>query len=103
MTRLDCNVVTCAYNADNCCKREAINVRGEDASTSSQTACGSFSTSSAATNACRGDACKETEVSCEAVECMYNSGHQCRANHIGISGGRAEAGKDTECASFVCG
>ena len=28
MTRLDCNVEKCAYNADNCCKLREIDVKG---------------------------------------------------------------------------
>ena len=31
MTRLDCNVEKCAYNADNCCKLREIDVKGTKA------------------------------------------------------------------------
>ncbi len=42
MTKLDCNVVNCSYNADNCCKRGDIHVEGIQAKTPSETCCGSF-------------------------------------------------------------
>lgn len=44
MTKLDCNVVNCSYNADNCCRRTDIQVEGTQAKTSSETCCGSFCT-----------------------------------------------------------
>lgn len=42
MTKLDCNVVSCSYNDDNCCSRQDILVEGTQAKTSSETCCGSF-------------------------------------------------------------
>ena len=102
MTRLDCNVVNCAYNADNCCKRSDIEVEGEGAMTSSETSCGSFAPKGCgcASNS-TGCAKKETEVKCEAVECVYNESKSCHANHIGISGTNADSVAETECASFT--
>ena len=43
MTRLDCNVEKCAYNADNCCKLREIDVKGTKAKKACDTQCGSFS------------------------------------------------------------
>lgn len=37
MTKLDCNVVSCSYNDDNCCSRQDILVEGTQAKTSSET------------------------------------------------------------------
>lgn len=103
MTRLDCNVVGCAYNDDNCCKRSDIKVEGDGATVSSETCCSSFEKKGCGcTNSC-GCAKKETQVKCEAVECMYNKNQVCHANHIGISGGHADSVSETECASFVMG
>ena len=42
MTKLDCNVVNCSYNEDNCCRREDIHVEGMKAKMPSETSCGSF-------------------------------------------------------------
>ena len=103
MTKLDCNVVNCSYNEDNCCKRMDIQVEGMKAKTSSETSCGSF--------APRGCGCasaevtepkKETEVACEACECRFNREKKCSASHIGIAGGHADTSRETECGSFEC-
>lgn len=104
MTRLDCNVVNCAFNNNNCCRRSEIDVQGRDAKMASETSCGSFSAKGcectvANSNGC---GCKETEVKCEATECKYNGSHRCMATHIGISGGHADCVRETECASFAC-
>ena len=40
MTRLDCNVEKCAYNADNCCKLREIDVKGTKAKKACDTQCG---------------------------------------------------------------
>lgn len=102
MTKLDCNVVNCAYNEDSCCKRSNISVEGEDAHVSPETCCGSFALKgcNCASNAAD-CVCKETEVACDAIECMYNRSKQCQANHIGICGRSASCCDQTECGSFT--
>lgn len=103
MTKLDCNVVNCSYNEDNCCKRADIQVEGTKATTSSETCCGSFASKGCGcANAHTEGARKETQVACEACECKYNEDHSCTAGHIGISGGHADSSRETECGSFVC-
>lgn len=101
MTKLDCNVVSCSYNEDNCCRRADIQVEGTDARTPSETSCGSFEP--------RGCGCaknetgvpaKATAVACEAVECRFNREKKCSADHIGIAGGHADSFRETECGSF---
>ncbi len=114
MTRLDCNVCSCVYNEDDCCRRDQITVEGHDACVCPETCCGSFASPEdlcaeegcdyeTACN-CVSEACgcvrKETKVSCDAVECRYNSEHICCAAHIGISGRHADSAAQTECASF---
>ncbi len=101
MSKLDCNVVNCAYNSDNCCRRSDIMVEGTKALDSAQTNCGSFklAQSEKSVNS-TGQGCKETNVSCQAVECRFNQSNKCTANHIGISGLHAGESKETICASF---
>ena len=86
MTKLDCNVVNCSYNEDNCCRREDIHVEGMKAKMPSETSCGSFA----------------ANVACDATECKFNREKACSASHIGISGGHADSCKETECGSFEC-
>ena len=103
MTKLDCNVVNCSYNADNCCRRTDIQVEGTQAKTSSETCCGSFAPKGSGCQSCHTTDVKEdTTVSCEACECKFNEDHACHAGHIGISGGHADSSRETECGSFVC-
>ena len=104
MTKLDCNVVSCSYNDDNCCSRQDILVEGTQAKTSSETCCGSFAPKGCGcgSNCHKDGAKKETAVACEATECKFNSQKQCSAKHIGIAGGHADSCRETECGSFVC-
>lgn len=98
MTKLDCNVVNCSYNADNCCRRTDIQVEGTQAKTSSETCCGSFAPKGCGCQSCHTtDVKKDTTVSCEACECKFNEDHACHAGHIGISGGHADSSRETEC------
>ncbi len=103
MTVLDCNVVNCAYNEDNSCRRQDIHVEGTQARVPSETSCGSFTP--------RGCGCgvnsmggprKDTDILCEAVGCRFNESKKCSAKHIGISGGHADNVRETECGSFEC-
>ena len=101
MTKLDCNVVNCSYNADNCCKRTDIQVEGVKATTPSETSCGSFAPRGCGCHDCHIEGPKkETKVSCEAAECRFNREQECSAEHIGIAGGHADSSRETECGSF---
>ncbi|MDD6481079.1 MAG: DUF1540 domain-containing protein [Lachnospiraceae bacterium] len=103
MTKLDCSVVNCAYNEENSCKRTDIQVEGTQAKTPSETSCGSFAPKGCGcgTNT-MSEPKKETQVACEASECRFNENKKCSASHIGIAGGHADSGKETECGSFDC-
>lgn len=101
MTRLDCSVKTCVHNSENCCCKRGILVEGSEARDTCDTCCGSFEEN-------RGGMFKnlfktpETrlQVDCDAVTCVYNDDHQCRAEKIAISGDGARAVGQTECVSF---
>ena len=102
MVELDCSVIGCAYNANNCCRREDITVGGHEAHKASETACKSFSPKGTNTliNAC-GCGKKETKVACDAVNCKYNEEKVCQAEHIAIAGRHAVTNGETECGTFV--
>ncbi len=103
MTKLDCNVVSCAHNENECCRLREINIEGATAVKAEGTSCGDFRVKG--TDYARSDAacgCKDTEVSCKAEECKYNDHKRCSARHIGIAGGYACECSQTECASFEC-
>lgn len=101
MTTLDCNVTSCLHNADNCCCKTAIIVDGSEAREKCDTCCGSFDENKdgAFQNLFKTPE-KKLEVDCEAVNCVYNEGRHCVAEHIGIAGDGAREACHTECATF---
>lgn len=104
MTKLDCNVVNCSYNEDNCCRRTDIQVEGMQAKTPSETSCGSFAPKGCGclSSSHVEEPAKDTRVACEACGCKFNREKECSANHIGIAGGHADNSRETECGSFDC-
>ena len=101
MTKLACTVTNCVHNCDARCCKQAIIVDGKEACDSCDTCCGSFEEN-------RGGMFKnlfktpETKlmVDCDAVNCVYNDDHQCRAERISIAGDGAKTVGQTECKSF---
>lgn len=101
MVRLDCNVMHCVHNADNCCCRGNILVDGTHATDKKSTNCSSFSMR----NQHGSKNALETPdtyigVDCYAINCKYNQSKVCHADHIRISGSNAVTVPETECASF---
>ena len=103
MTNLDCDVINCVYNKDASCVRKNIEVEGDSARFASETCCGSFEQRRSGCSTCNStqEVCKDTDVTCEAVECRFNKSKKCSANHIGISGRHADNMRETECARFT--
>lgn len=103
MTKLDCNVVHCMYNADKKCSKNDILVEGSEASMPHETCCSSFKEQSCG---CGKNAVSEPKTSldvhCKATNCSFNDHQQCHADHIGINGVNACVVAETECASFRC-
>ena len=109
MTKLDCTVYGCTYNADNSCTRGNIQVGGHEAIKSSETVCRSFeqkgsrdaknTTGNSISNS-TASAERPTDVACDAVKCRYNKEKKCHAQHIRIAGVHAVASGETECGSF---
>lgn len=103
MTVLDCTVSNCSYNRDRSCRKDNIQVEGSEAHVTSDTCCGSFELKGCGcSNADCGCPSKKTDVFCKAEECVFNHSMKCGADHISISGGKADTSAETECASFDC-
>ncbi|MFY9421559.1 MAG: DUF1540 domain-containing protein [Bacilli bacterium] len=107
MPRLKCGVDTCAYWHDKYCIREGIRVKGEKALAVAETRCSSYRPRSrTARNSFHleigklGDSL-HLEVSCEAVNCIFNRREICHAQEIKIDGTRARKSAETFCSSFV--
>lgn len=103
MTRLGCNVTTCASNKNKCCCREDIKVKGGDARECSDTRCGSFYVEDgfASSIVPHESAEPETQVLCEVVSCFYYEKGKCSAERITVEGDGARDTKETMCGSFV--
>ena len=104
MTQLDCNVVSCIHNTENCCCKDTIEVEGQSATKAANTCCGSFHERNghSCKNTMEKNAKKATDVACEAKNCIYNEDGYCDADHIGIVGAAASTNAQTECKSFRC-
>ena len=101
MTQLCCNAENCFYNKSECCCKGDISVEGDQDWASDDTCCSSFRergidsyTDSSI------EPKREIEVSCDAVNCVYNDNYSCGADRIGISGKNASVCDQTACATF---
>ena len=101
MVKLDCNVKSCMYNAEDHCCKNSISVDGHSACSKDETCCKSFDERSccSAKNSMEHPS-RELDVMCEATNCMFNTDRACHAKHISISGGNASVMDETKCASF---
>ncbi len=102
MTRLNCDVKSCANNSSGCCCRPEINVSGCNADKCSETCCSSFlKEGSGATDFV---ACHEPNLSCDvhcnAKNCIHYKDNKCCADEIMVDGTSAECKKDTKCSTF---
>ena len=103
MPDLSCSVVTCMYNKTQRCSKGDIKVEGDQARVTEQTCCASFRPQDGSSMVNKvGDPKVHTSVKCDAVKCVYNENHVCKAEHIGIVGGNAAVSKNTECSTFEC-
>lgn len=101
MPILECSVVSCIHNADDCCCKGTILVDGVQAKSTEGTSCASFHERSEDSYRNHFETPDYSlEVDCEAVSCNFNEGRECRAEHIGISGRNARRSEETECSSF---
>ncbi|MBQ1210619.1 MAG: DUF1540 domain-containing protein [Clostridia bacterium] len=104
MTRLKCDVTSCASNASGGCMRNGITVTGTCAGSSCETCCSSFTLSHGGSmnNACgvSPEAQHHMPISCNAATCMYNSNGCCTATEVHVGGAGASAMSQTCCDTF---
>ena len=108
MPRLKCGVTHCTYWVEQYCVREGITVKGDTALKENETRCSSFKHSNrerAEKNynleiGTFGNPNKYLDVSCEAVNCVFNRNLLCYAKDIKIDGTRAKQSRETFCSSF---
>lgn len=104
MTKLKCDVTSCASNAENCCCRPDIHVGGHSACDCRETCCDSFQEKAeAATNVVRHDFPDEVvDICCDACNCEYNDDGTCKADCVCVGGRQAHDKHQTECDTFCC-
>ena len=103
MTNLECAALHCANNHNRLCNLSGITVQGANACHGRETCCASFSDeTSAFSNALGGnDATPETNITCDAHRCIYNTDGMCEAEDVLIDGSFARQGDATCCDSFL--
>lgn len=100
MTKIKCNVSSCANNKNCCCCRPDIKVGGTSAQTSSETNCKNYISNMASLqNAVAfSEPNPQTSIACEAANCTHNNNGKCYAGHITMDC----CSNDTECCTFCC-
>lgn len=103
MAELKCGAVSCVYNEDKLCSKGDIMVGGKHACSCNDTCCESFVCKKCATDSYTSAISHPSNVisiDCEAVKCIYNSNYKCVAEHVDISGQKANECHETACATF---
>jgi len=102
MTNLSCSVTNCAHNKDDLCSLNDIKVGGHQANVKEETCCSSFEDreDSVQNMSDSSQAEPETEIECDARECVYNEDKECTASEIHVSGDGASECEETECHTF---
>ena len=103
MVKLECGAVNCVNNSDYLCALGSIDVGGGNTRNGDGTCCESFADEgSSFGNLVSGlNALPQTEVGCDAENCVYLNGHVCTAEYIKIGGGAAHRKQSTMCRSFT--
>ena len=115
MPKLKCKVDQCAYNKTGLCAKNYIDVDGPEASSKKETSCKSYLFKDVETSydyefaTMDSNPSLQTEVYCDATQCVYEKGQRCYADRIEISNVDETTAKDykksqkpsvTECKTF---
>lgn len=90
MPKLQCKVNQCAYNGDGLCSKNYIDVDGPEANNKKETCCKSYiykDVESFNYEFAEFDhnPTLQTEVYCDAIQCVYEKGQRCFADRIEIA------------------
>lgn len=102
MTVLDCRVSSCVHNETGRCCRGSIEVKGQDATKSDSTFCGSYDKRGCGCTNRAKEPDDRIDIRCEAEKCTYNDNYNCTAGHVGVVGSNAGEMSQTECGTFTC-
>ncbi len=103
MTKIMCQAHKCLYNNNQKCVKEQISVEGVSAKKIDETFCDSFNkrereydTEFASLDN------KNSDIWCDACECMHHNSGKCSKDEISIVGSNANTSCETSCSSFRC-
>jgi leucyl aminopeptidase (aminopeptidase T) len=106
MPKLKCKADNCAYNYDWLCKKSFIDVDGVESKTETQTACMSYRNISDTKRDVEfasfdGKPSINTEIYCDAVNCVYEKNQKCYADRVEILADNNDLNKrSTHCQTF---
>ena len=106
MPKLKCKADNCAYNYDWLCKKSFIDVDGVESKTKTQTACMSYRIISDTKKDVEfasfdGKPSINTEIYCDAVNCVYEKNQKCYADRVEILADNNDLNKrSTHCQTF---
>ena len=106
MPKLKCKADNCAYNYDWLCKKSFIDVDGVESKTKTQTACMSYRNISDTKKDVEfasfdGKPSINTEIYCDAVNCVYEKNQKCYADRVEILADNNDLNKrSTHCQTF---
>ena len=90
MPKLQCKVNHCAHNADGLCAKNYIDVDGPESHNKKETSCKSYLLKDVDTYNYEfaemgNNPSLQTEVYCDAINCVYEKGQRCYADRIEIA------------------
>lgn len=105
MNKVECHVSNCQHYSNDLCSLDKISVDGPAAKEKSQTCCLSFDEKISSAENVVGyepQASVQTNISCKATNCGYNSNKRCEADSIRVSNSMSNATSKsgTQCATF---
>ncbi len=104
MTKLTCQVTSCANNQNTLCSLSNIKIDGPSAVKKDQTCCSSYyAKAQAGQNAVTKHATEDTEVFCKVTNCAYHVSDCCQAKAVSVESccQSPNSMSQTECCSFT--
>ena len=111
MPKLKCDVQKCLYNSTGLCSRHVISVDGANSYSKRETSCGSFSPRNrhnflAEIADLEDDISIETDIHCDAQNCVFQRNSMCYADKIEIKEQKdnfsSKAQHESMCKTFEC-
>lgn len=113
---LSCSAQSCVHNINGLCSANKIHVSGVSANTSSGTQCETFAEKGLVNSIThvfnmnvpgeirqlfnKGDVYMSPVISCDALQCIYNSNRACTAGRVQVTGPEAGSSQETQCETF---